>query len=137
MAEVRGVIPYVFCADAGAVADWCVAVLGFAERSRWPDEEGVVRNVELVPGGGSEVWLDGPVPDWHERTGGLGSWVGVVVDDVDAVHARLVAAGHEVPEPSNRPFGVRELSVTDPEGHRWGFIQRLPSPPGEGPAAPA
>jgi MerR family transcriptional regulator, thiopeptide resistance regulator len=94
-------------------------------------------NVELVAGGGGEVWLDGPVRDWFERSGGLGSWVGVVVDDVDAVHARLNAAGHEVPEPRTRPFGVRELSVTDPEGHRWGFVQRLPSPAEDRPSVPA
>ena len=25
--RVRGVIPYVFCADAGAIADWCVGGL--------------------------------------------------------------------------------------------------------------
>lgn len=133
MIEVRGLIPYVFCADAGAVADWCTTVFGWAERGRWSNDDGVVTNVELDPGGGGEVWLDGPVPDWEERTGGLGSWVGMVVDDVDAVHARLVDAGHEVPQPSIRPFGVRELSVTDPEGHRWGFIQRLASSPGGGP----
>lgn len=98
---VRGVIPYVFCADAGAAADWCVEVLGFVERERRPDDNGVVRNVELVVGA-SEVWLDGPVPDWHEKTGGLGSRVGVLVDDVDAVHDWLVAAGIELDPPHTR-----------------------------------
>lgn len=49
------------CADAGAVADWCVEVLGLDERERWPDDDGVVRNVELIAGN-SEVWLDGPYP---------------------------------------------------------------------------
>lgn len=132
MIEVRGLIPYVFCANAGAVADWCTSVFGWTERGRWSNDDGAVTNVELDPGGGGEVWLDGPVPDWEQRTGGLGSWVGVVVDDVDAVHAQLVAAGQEVPQPSTRPFGVRELSVTDPEGHRWAFIERLASAPGVG-----
>jgi len=65
---IRGAIPYVLCADAGAVADWLVKVLGFAERQRWPDETGVGRNVELVVGT-SEIWFDGPVPDWNERIG--------------------------------------------------------------------
>lgn len=120
---VRGVIPYIFCADAGAVADWCVEVLGFAERERWPDEAGVVRNVELMVGD-SEVWLDGPVPDWKDKTGGLGSWVGVLVDDVGAVHDRLVAAGVELDPPRTRDHGVKEITVTDPEGHGWGFVQR-------------
>lgn len=26
---------------------------------------------------------------------------------------------------ARRDHGVREISVTDPEGHRWGFVQRL------------
>jgi uncharacterized glyoxalase superfamily protein PhnB len=121
--HVRAVIPYVFCADAGAVADWCVAVLGFAERSRWPDEGGVVRNVELVVGS-NEVWLDGPVPDWRDRLGGLSSWVGFVVDDVDSLHESLVAAGASVEPPVDREFGVRQIVVVDPEGHQWGFLQR-------------
>lgn len=121
---LRGVIPYVFCADAGAVADWCVEVLGLTEANRWPDDEGIVRNVELVVGS-SELWLDGPVPDWAERTGGLGSWVGFLVDDVDAVYERLVAAGVEVDAPRTRGHGAREITVKDPEGHSWGFIERL------------
>jgi uncharacterized glyoxalase superfamily protein PhnB len=121
---IRGVIPYVFCADPGAVADWCVDVLGFVERERWPDETGVVRNVELMVGD-SEVWLDGPVPDWRDKSGGLGSWVGLLVDDVDAIHDRLVAAGVELDPPRTRDHGVREITITDPEGHGWGFVQRL------------
>jgi uncharacterized glyoxalase superfamily protein PhnB len=121
---VRGVVPYVFCRDAGAVADWCVSVLGFAERGRWTDDDGVVTNVELTVGD-DEIWLDGPVPDWQERLGGLACWVGFLVDDVDAVHSRLAAAGHDVPAPVTRGFGVRQLTVTDPEGHEWGFVTRL------------
>ncbi len=122
--QIEGVIPYVFCADAGAVADWCVEVLRFQERERWPDDDGVVRNVELVVGD-SEVWLDGPVPDWKDRFGGLGSWVGFRVPDVDAVFESLSAAGVELDPPRTRDHGVREIGVTDPEGHIWGFVQRL------------
>ena len=120
---VRGTVPYVLCADAGAVADWCTAVLGFVERGRWADDDGTVTNVELTVGD-SEVWLDGPVPDWRDRGGGLGAWVGLLVDDVDAVHRELTAAGHDVGQPLTRGFGVRELTVTDPEGHQWGFLTR-------------
>lgn len=121
---IQGAIPYVFCADAGAVADWCVEVLGFDERERWPGDDGVVRNVELIAGN-SEVWLDGPIPAWKDRTGGLGSWVGFLVDDVDAVYERVTAAGVDVNPPRTRDHGVREITVKDPEGHAWGFVERL------------
>lgn len=123
-ASMHGAIPYVFCADAGAVADWCVQVLGFSERERWSNEDGVVTNVELVVGN-SEVWLDGPVPDWKDRCGGLGSWVGVLVDDVTAAYGRLTAGGVDLDPPRTRDHGVTEITVTDPEGHSWGFVQRL------------
>jgi len=114
----------IFCADPGAVADWCVQVLGFVERGRWTDETEAVTNVELVVGD-DEVWLDGPVPDWQERLGGLTAWVGLLVADVDAVHRDLTAAGHEVAPPVTRDFGIRQLIVTDPEGQQWGIITRL------------
>jgi uncharacterized glyoxalase superfamily protein PhnB len=106
------------------VADWCVEVLGFEERERWPDGDGVVRNVELTVGE-REVWLDGRVPDWKERLGGLGSWVGFLVTDVDAVLASICAAGVDLDPPPTRDHGIREISVIDPEGHTWGFVQRL------------
>lgn len=122
VAAVQGIVSYIFCADAGAVADWCVQVLGFVERGRWTDESGAVTNVELVVGDG-EVWLDGPVPDWQERLGGLTAWVGFLVEDVEAVHRALTAA-HMVAPPVTRD-GIRQLTVTDPEGHQWGFITRL------------
>lgn len=121
---VKGIVPYIFCADAGAIADWCVAVLGFQERSRWTNENNVITNVELIVGD-SEVWLDGPVPDWPTRLNGLSSWTGFWVDDVDAVYRNILATDHPVEAPVDREFGIRQLTVRDPEGHEWGFIRRL------------
>ena len=121
---VRGIVSYIFCADAGGIADWCVRVLGFTERGRWPDEQGVVGNVELSVGD-NEVWLDGPVPDWRDRTGGLPAWVGFFIDDVDAMYRHVVDMGQTVDPPVDREFGIRQLTVMDPEGHEWGFIRRI------------
>lgn len=120
---VRGVVPYVFCADAGATADWCVAVLGFEERARW-DRDGSVGNVELTVGE-HEIWLDGPVPDWKSRFGDLPCWTGFWVDDVDAMYEQLRAHDVQIDPPVTRDFGIRQLTVTDPEGHQWGFLRRL------------
>lgn len=120
--RIQGIVPYVYCADAGAVADWCVAVLGFAERDRW-SADGIVHNVELTAGD-SEVWLDGGNPDWRQRMGDLRAWVGFWVADVDAVYDEIRASGHDVEEPVDRDFGIRMLTVVDPEGHEWGFMRR-------------
>ena len=42
----------------------------------------------------------------------------ILVDDVDAHHARVAATDYE---PTDMPYGVREYSVRDPEGHLWSF----------------
>jgi catechol 2,3-dioxygenase-like lactoylglutathione lyase family enzyme len=46
------------------------------------------------------------------------------VDDVDAVHARVRAAGYE-PEmaPSDAPWGERYFHVRDPDGHELSFAK--------------
>ena len=121
--DVRGAVPYVFCADAGAISAWCQQVLGAVERDRWTDDDGAVSNVELTIGD-AEVWLDGPVPDWSRRLEGLGSWIGLHVVDLDAIHVRLRDRGLAVEPPTDRGFGTRHLTIVDPEGHQWGLIER-------------
>jgi catechol 2,3-dioxygenase-like lactoylglutathione lyase family enzyme len=48
------------------------------------------------------------------------------VDDVDAMHARALAAGHtpEMP-PSDAPWGERYFHLRDPDGHELSFARRL------------
>jgi DNA-binding transcriptional MerR regulator/uncharacterized glyoxalase superfamily protein PhnB len=46
----------------------------------------------------------------------------VLVDDVDAHHARVVATGAEIAyPPADMDYGVREYSARDVEGHLWSF----------------
>ena len=48
------------------------------------------------------------------------------VDDVDAVHARVVAAGLEpMTEPADAPWGERYFHVHDPSGHEISFARLL------------
>ena len=51
----------------------------------------------------------------------------VTVDDVDAHHARAVAAGATVIRPlaDVELTGMRLYTAEDPEGHRWMFGQQL------------
>jgi len=57
-----------------------------------------------------------------------GHWGRVIlhVDDVDAVHAAAVAAGHQ-PEmaPSDAPWGERYFHLRDPDGHELSFAKLL------------
>lgn len=54
--------------------------------------------------------------------GAATSAINVFVDDVDAHHARSVAAGVTIVHaPADQPYGQREYSATDLEGHLWSF----------------
>ena len=49
------------------------------------------------------------------------------VDDVDAMHARLVVAGYEPStEPADAPWGERYFHVHDPDGHELSFARPVP-----------
>ena len=46
-------------------------------------------------------------------------------DDVDAMYAHTQAVGAPSEPPEDKPYGVRMLTVKDPEGVSWGFIKRI------------
>jgi catechol 2,3-dioxygenase-like lactoylglutathione lyase family enzyme len=54
------------------------------------------------------------------REGGSGTPVpdlSIEVDDVDAIHRRALAAGHEIVYgPADEPWGVRRFYLRDPQG---------------------
>jgi len=48
------------------------------------------------------------------------------VDDVDAMHARAVAAGaRPTTQPADAPWGERYFHVRDPDGHELSFARLL------------
>lgn len=56
-----------------------------------------------------------------------GVFLSIEVDDVDALHERLVAAGVRVVEPlADQPWGHRNLAVLDPSGLKLVFFHWRP-----------
>ena len=50
------------------------------------------------------------------------------VDDVDEFYSRAIAAGAEVLKaPKDEPWGMRELALRSPDGHRFMLGQTIPS----------
>jgi uncharacterized glyoxalase superfamily protein PhnB len=50
------------------------------------------------------------------------------VDDVDAFHQRAVTAGAEILKaPKDEPWGMRELALRSPDGHRFTLGQSIRS----------
>ena len=64
-----------------------------------------------------------------ERADGGVRWWGRVifyVDDVDATHARAIAAGYEPSTaPADARWGERYFHITDPDGHELSFARPL------------
>jgi uncharacterized glyoxalase superfamily protein PhnB len=86
------------------------------------DDDGKVMNAEMRAGDG-EFWLDGGGKPATASQRPI--WIGIWVDDVDAVFRQVQAAGLGVDPPVDREIGVRMLNVRDPMGYEWGFMKRI------------
>ena len=52
------------------------------------------------------------------ETADKGTWMCILVDDVDAVHQHCIEQGLEVTwPPTDMPWGLREMHVRHPDGH--------------------
>ena len=78
--------------------EWYTRVFGWVESGRWLGPDGRVRNAEMRIGE-TELWLDGGGPRYRKEDGRRADeWIGVWVDDVDAVYGQIRdAAGHGGP----------------------------------------
>jgi uncharacterized glyoxalase superfamily protein PhnB len=125
--QFAGIVPYLFFDDAAAAMDWYARVFGFEDIGRWENDAGGVQNGEMRVGN-TEVWLDGGGRQLFPREGDdRPQWIGVWVDDVDAMYERIKNAGAEAEPPVTRDFGVQMLTVPDPFGYLWGFMRRVGS----------
>jgi uncharacterized glyoxalase superfamily protein PhnB len=126
-----GLVPYLFYDDVLEMLEWYARVFGWVERSRWTDGD-TIHNAEMTVGT-TELWLDGGGRHHLEHDGRPHAmWVGVWVDDVDAMRARIRAAGVDVAAPEDKPYGVRMVTVEDPAGYQWGFMTRTADTPTDG-----
>jgi len=64
----------------------------------------------------------------ENRAADIGShnWFGYVeIDDVSALHAELTNRGANCTALRDQPYGMREMTVTTPDGHRMVFGQDM------------
>ena len=109
--------------DGDRLIGFLVEAFGFTLTARYGDADHVAHAELAWPLGGG-VML-GEVPErsddpWPQPPGTSGTYV--VTDEVDALHARAVAAGAtSVLPPHDTDHGSRECVLRDPEGNSWGF----------------
>ena len=127
-----------FYEDAGAAIDWLCRAFGFEVQIKVEGEGGRIGHSELVFGGGlimvgtagkraDQMQLKSPRSLGGANTQSLFTYV----DDVEAHCARARAAGAAIlREPQTIDYGEgywsdRSYQCADPEGHLWGFAQRI------------
>lgn len=55
---------------------------------------------------------------YEASRGDKGTWLCIMVDDVDALHRRCIAEGLEITwPPTDMPWNLREMHVRHPDGH--------------------
>ena len=121
MPKLDAVVPILNVSNVAASLAYYVDVLGFDASWHWghPPTFGGVRT------GGGEIQF------CQDGQGQRGTWFSVWVDDVDALYERLRAGGGatSAQEPTTFEWGVRELNVADPDGHRIRFSMSTTLPP--------
>lgn len=106
------------CTDMEASVEFYRS-LGFSVRYGGPSAE--FTSLRAGPGY-MNLQLD---PRWQPPSEVWGRVI-LWVQDVDALHARAVEAGH-VPstEPADAPWGERYFHISDPDGHELSFARPL------------
>lgn len=103
--------------------DFYGKAFGAVELRRFSNDDGSIHV--------SEMTIDGALFHFHQeapsgatfppgRYNGVTTILGLMVDDVDGVMSRAIAAGaRELSPAQDYDYGYRQGEVMDPLGHRW------------------
>ncbi len=127
--NATALVPYIAVRDGTVAIDWYRDVFGAVEVMRFTGDDGRVGHAELQLGD-VRWYLADEYPDigvvGPATLGNTSVSLHLSVDDVDALHARAVAAGAENERPpSDESHGSRQSSFRDPFGHRWMLSMQL------------
>jgi uncharacterized glyoxalase superfamily protein PhnB len=108
------VIPELPCRDIQKMTGWYARAFGFTLRVGIGDHR-----AQLNVGDGAVVLIE-------RGTNAASCSVMVRVQDAQAHHDRAKAAGAEILRPpEDHPYGERQYTALDLEGHRWKFSQSI------------
>jgi uncharacterized glyoxalase superfamily protein PhnB len=109
--------------DARGLIKFLVEAFGFEETVVYGDGDRVDHAQLSWPLGGGIMLgsaRDDPDDAFALTPGTFGCYV--VADEIDALHARAVAAGAEITRaPHDTDYGSRDFAARDPEGNLWSF----------------
>ena len=125
------VIPVLVYEDVPDAVEWLCDTFGFHEHERVGDywaylaigEGAVILRGRRVA---SALRTSDPVMLRPPRRGEVSHTIMVRVDDVDAHHRHARETGARILQPpADFPYGERQYSAEDVEGHRWVFSQTM------------
>ena len=120
------VVPIVIYADVARAIDWLCGAFGFTERLRAPGRDGVITHAQLRASGGDLIIGHAGGPFSAMRAGELHQYVLIEVGDVDKHFEHTTRFGATIIQrPENLPFGARQYTAADLEGHWWTFSQNI------------
>lgn len=128
-AAVQSRIMLLVYEDIATAHDWLVRVFGLGPGRIERDDRGRAVHGELHAGDGV-IWMHPVQADFRlaspRSVGNATACVAVMVDDVDTHHRHAAGEGAViVQQPADQPYGYREYSARDPEGHLWSFMKPL------------
>lgn len=115
--------------DIAAAHEYLSRVFGLGPGELTMDPDGNVVHGELEAGDGV-LWMHPVSPDFKlaspKSIGASTATMAVMVGDVDAHYRHAVSEGATIRyEPVDQPYGYREYSAVDLEGHLWSFMKPL------------
>jgi GNAT superfamily N-acetyltransferase/catechol 2,3-dioxygenase-like lactoylglutathione lyase family enzyme len=114
--QCEQVIPILFSSDVIRSLDYYTEILGFENRWDWG-------NPPTFGGVGKDK---AAIFFCEQGQGNPGTWISVLVDDVDQFYETIKAKGAKIlSAPETMPWNVREMLVEDPDGHKIRFGQHV------------
>ena len=112
----RHSVPILYSSDVKKSIEYYIEVLGFDIKWEWDDPPtfgGVSKD-------GVELFF------CKEGQGHPGTWIAIMVDNVDTLHERIKTRGGKIiSAPENKEWNLREMLVQDPDGHIIRFGQPI------------
>lgn len=119
------VVPVLVYEDAAQAVEWLCRVFSFKERLR-AEREGILFHAQLAVGEGAIMLGRRGGEFCPPRPGETSQYVHVTVEDVVAHRDHALRSGARIlKDVADMPFGERQYTVEDPEGHRWTFSQHV------------
>jgi uncharacterized glyoxalase superfamily protein PhnB len=124
------IVPSLIYVDVAKAVDWLCDVFGFTERLRAAGEDGKITHAQLAIGQGGVTLGASRVADGAEfrppRPNEVSQTLSVHVEDVDRHYEHAKQRGARILQPPTTfPYGERQYTVEDLDGHRWTFSQAV------------